>query len=83
MNRVMVTDIHIVARKVSSVNPATGEVLRELECASESDVLAAVARAQAAQTAWGDLGARKRIAILIGAVIVVLAIIAILGATLG
>jgi acyl-CoA reductase-like NAD-dependent aldehyde dehydrogenase len=60
----MTTGIQIAVRKVSSVNPATGEVLRELECASESDVLAAVARAQAAQTAWGDLGARKRIAIL-------------------
>jgi acyl-CoA reductase-like NAD-dependent aldehyde dehydrogenase len=60
----MVTDLHIAARKVSSVNPATGEVLHEFECAGEDEVQAAVARAQAAQTAWGDLGATKRIAVL-------------------
>jgi acyl-CoA reductase-like NAD-dependent aldehyde dehydrogenase len=46
------------------VNPATGTVLHELECASEGDVLAAVARARSAQTAWCDLGVRRRIAIL-------------------
>jgi acyl-CoA reductase-like NAD-dependent aldehyde dehydrogenase len=60
----MVTDIHIAARKVSSVNPATGKMLRELECASESEVQAAVTRARAAQMAWSDLGVQKRIAIL-------------------
>ncbi|MGA8215984.1 MAG: aldehyde dehydrogenase family protein [Candidatus Sulfotelmatobacter sp.] len=60
----MPADLQIAARKVSSVNPATGEILRELECTSESEVLAAVARAHAAQTAWGDLGVRKRIAVL-------------------
>ena len=47
-----------------SRNPATGEVLREFACASENEVLAAVARARAAHHAWRDLGLRKRIAIL-------------------
>jgi acyl-CoA reductase-like NAD-dependent aldehyde dehydrogenase len=60
----MATDIRIAARKLSSINPATGEVLREFECAGEDEVQAAVARAQAAQTAWGDLGVLKRIAVL-------------------
>lgn len=60
----MVTDVQIVARKIVSVNPATGEVLRELECASEGDVLAAVGRARAAQAAWQALGLRRRIQIL-------------------
>ncbi|MGA8501424.1 MAG: aldehyde dehydrogenase family protein [Candidatus Sulfotelmatobacter sp.] len=60
----MATDLHIAARKLSSVNPATGEVLREFECAGEDEVQAAVARARAAQTAWSDLGVRKRIAVL-------------------
>ena len=32
----LATDLQIAMRKISSVNPATGEVLRELECASES-----------------------------------------------
>ena len=60
----MVTDLQIAARKVASVNPATGEVLREFECASAIEVQAAVARAHAVQTAWSDLGVRKRIAVL-------------------
>jgi len=58
------TDLQIAVRKVSSVNPATGEVLRELECASETEVQAAVARARAAQAAWAEIGVQKRIAIL-------------------
>ncbi len=60
----MVTDIHIAVRRVSSVNPATGDVLREFECASESDVRMAVARARAAQARWAEIGVRKRIAVL-------------------
>jgi succinate-semialdehyde dehydrogenase/glutarate-semialdehyde dehydrogenase len=60
----MATDLQIAARSVVSVNPATGEVLREFECANEGDVQAAVARAHAAQAAWNDLGVRKRIAVL-------------------
>ncbi len=60
----MATDIHIAVRKISSVNPATGEVLREFECASEDEVQAAVARARAAQPAWAELGTRHRIAVI-------------------
>ncbi len=60
----MTTDLQIAARKITSVNPATGEVLRELECAGEGDVEAAVARAHAAQPAWAELGLRRRIGIL-------------------
>ena len=59
----MATDLQIASRKVRSVNPATGEVLRELECASEDQVHAAVARAKAAQPAWSELGVRRRIAV--------------------
>ncbi len=60
----MATDLEIAARKISSVNPATGEVLRELDCAGEAEVVAAVERASAAQTAWADLGLQHRIFIL-------------------
>jgi acyl-CoA reductase-like NAD-dependent aldehyde dehydrogenase len=60
----MATDLQIAARKISSVNPATSEVLRELHCAGEAEVAAAVERARAAQAAWAELGVRKRIAIL-------------------
>jgi acyl-CoA reductase-like NAD-dependent aldehyde dehydrogenase len=52
-----------VACKIASVNPATGEILRELDCAGEREVEAVVARARAAQPAWASLGLRRRIAI--------------------
>src|SRR5580700_2958432 len=60
----MATDLQIAVRRISSVNPATGEVLRELACASDTEVDAAVAIARAAQTAWADLGVWKRIDVL-------------------
>ena len=60
----MATDLQIAARRIVVVNPATGETLRELECASEAEVQATVARARAAQAAWNELGLRRRIAIL-------------------
>ena len=56
----MATDLQIAARKVASVNPATGEILRELECGSEHDVRQAVARARAVQPEWSSLGVRRR-----------------------
>ena len=60
----MATDVQVAVRRVSSVNPATDEVLREFECASESEVQAAVARARVAQVSWSEIGVRKRIAVL-------------------
>lgn len=60
----MATDLQITARRVASVNPASGEVLRELECASDAEVRSAVARAQAAQSAWAELGVGTRVGIL-------------------
>jgi len=44
--------------------PATGEVLRELDCVTDADVGEAVARARLAQPGWAALGVRKRVAIL-------------------
>jgi acyl-CoA reductase-like NAD-dependent aldehyde dehydrogenase len=60
----MTTQLQVAVRKIFSVNPATGEVLRELECVGESEVRAVVARAQAAQQAWAAIGVRRRIAVL-------------------
>jgi acyl-CoA reductase-like NAD-dependent aldehyde dehydrogenase len=60
----MATDLQIAVRKVMPVNPATGQVLGELECANEVQVEAAVRRARAAQPAWAELGLRRRIAVL-------------------
>jgi acyl-CoA reductase-like NAD-dependent aldehyde dehydrogenase len=60
----MVTDLQVAVRKIVSTNPATGEALREFECASGAEVQAAVARSHSAQPAWAELGVRKRITIL-------------------
>jgi acyl-CoA reductase-like NAD-dependent aldehyde dehydrogenase len=57
----MVTNLQIPVSKVVSVNPATGEVLREFESATVANVHAAVARARAAQPTWNELGVRCRI----------------------
>ena len=60
----MTKEVQITANRIASINPATSEVLRELECAGETEVQAAVARAQAAQAAWAQLGLRRRIEVL-------------------
>jgi acyl-CoA reductase-like NAD-dependent aldehyde dehydrogenase len=60
----MATDLQVAMRKVVSVNPATGEMLREFDSATDADVHTAVARARSAQTVWNELGVRRRIAIL-------------------
>jgi succinate-semialdehyde dehydrogenase/glutarate-semialdehyde dehydrogenase len=60
----MATDLQIVVRKVGSVNPATGETLREFDCAGEEEVRAAVVRARVVQAAWSELGLRRRVAVL-------------------
>src|SRR5258708_3758847 len=60
----MATDLKIAIRTMTSVNPATGEALREFGCADEGEVHAAVARARAAQESWHELGLRRRIAVL-------------------
>ena len=58
------TDVEIAARTIASVNPATGETLRKLACATEQEVRDAVLRARAAQPAWVALGVHKRAKVL-------------------
>jgi acyl-CoA reductase-like NAD-dependent aldehyde dehydrogenase len=58
----MVTNLEVTTRRGVSTNPATGEMLRELECCSDVDVHSAVARARAAQPSWAALGVESRIA---------------------
>jgi acyl-CoA reductase-like NAD-dependent aldehyde dehydrogenase len=60
----MATNVEIATRRVASTNPATGELLRELDCASEAEVHAAVAQAHCAQPAWAALSVEERIRIL-------------------
>src|ERR1700758_961634 len=60
----MATNVEIATRKVSSTNPATGELVRELDCASDAEVHTAVAQAHSAQPAWAALRVEERIRIL-------------------
>ena len=60
----MATHPQIATGKIVSVNPATGETLREFECSGETEIGAAVGRARAAQAAWADVGLKQRIALL-------------------
>ena len=60
----MATDLQVTTRKVVSANPATGETLREFEAATDTEVLAAVVRARAAQPAWNETDVRRRVAVL-------------------
>src|SRR5437879_8695600 len=60
----MSTNVQVPVRTVASVNPASGEVLRELACAGEEEVHAAVVRSRAVQAQWCEVGPRKRVEIL-------------------
>lgn len=60
----MTTDVQISTPRIVSLNPATGEVLREIDCVSDADVAAAVERGRVAQPGWAELGLRKRVEIL-------------------
>src|SRR5579862_8179291 len=60
----METEVQIAVRKVASVNPATGELLREWDSASADEVQAAVERARAAQMQWNAKAVEERIGVL-------------------
>src|SRR4051812_14869298 len=59
----MAIDLQPAVSRIISTNPATGEVLGELDCAGANEVLAAVARARAAQPDWAALGILNRLKI--------------------
>ena len=60
----MATELQAAVSRIASVNPATGEVLGELDCAGPTEVRAAVARARAAQPGWNVWGIRNRVKVL-------------------
>jgi acyl-CoA reductase-like NAD-dependent aldehyde dehydrogenase len=60
----MPTDLQLAVSRIASLNPATGEVLGELDCAGPTEVRAAVARARAAQPDWSAWGVRNRVLVL-------------------
>ena len=60
----MASNLQVPARTVTSVNPATGETLREFVSATDSEVQGAIDKARKAQPNWNELGVGKRVAIL-------------------
>jgi len=56
--------IEIAARRIPVVNPASGEVLREFDCAEAAQVKDCVNRARAAQPGWQATPLKQRLAIL-------------------
>src|SRR5712671_1537207 len=60
----MAPDVELAVSRIASVNPATGEVLGELDSAGPTEVRAAVARARAAQPDWNAWGMRNRVRVL-------------------
>jgi len=60
----MATDVQIAVSRIASVNPATGEVLGELDCSGSTEVRTAVARARTSQPDWNACSLRNRIRVL-------------------
>src|SRR5713101_6769507 len=60
----MATNVELPVSRIASVNPATGEVLGELDSAGPTEVRAVVARARAAQPDWNAWGIRNRVKVL-------------------
>src|SRR5580692_6948051 len=60
----MAIDVEFALSRIASVNPATGEVLGELDSAGPTEVRAAVARARSAEPDWNAWGVRNRVRVL-------------------
>jgi acyl-CoA reductase-like NAD-dependent aldehyde dehydrogenase len=60
----MAANVEFAVSRIASVNPATGEVLGELDSAGPVEVRAAVARARTAQPGWNACGIRSRVEVL-------------------
>jgi acyl-CoA reductase-like NAD-dependent aldehyde dehydrogenase len=60
----MAANVEFAVSRIASVNPATGEVLGELDSAGPTEVRAAVSRARATQPEWNAWGIRNRVRVL-------------------
>src|SRR5512142_2492338 len=60
----MATELTTLSHQIVSLDPATGEILAELDCAGEMEVLAAVEKARGAQPAWAAAGVEQRVRVL-------------------
>ena len=60
----MADNLRWIRQPIISRNPANGEILAELPCATDADVLAVVECARRAQPAWEAFGIPQRVRIL-------------------
>ncbi|MGA8538931.1 MAG: aldehyde dehydrogenase family protein [Terriglobales bacterium] len=60
----MSAEVEFAVSRIASVNPATGEVLGELDSAGPTEVRAAAARGRAAQAEWNACGIGNRVHVL-------------------
>ncbi len=60
----MAANVDFAVSRLLCVNPATGEVLGELDSAGPTEVRAAVTRARDAQPDWNALGIRNRVRVM-------------------
>jgi acyl-CoA reductase-like NAD-dependent aldehyde dehydrogenase len=60
----MAINAEFAVSRIASLNPATGEVLGELDSAGPTEVRAAVARAHAAQLEWDAWGIHNRVKVM-------------------
>src|SRR6201993_4769540 len=60
----MPSEVQIAVSRIVSTNPATGEVLGELDCAGPPEIHAAVARARAVLPEWSAWGVGNRVKVL-------------------
>jgi acyl-CoA reductase-like NAD-dependent aldehyde dehydrogenase len=60
----MATNLETVVSRIVSVNPATGEVLGQLDSAGPTELRAAASKARAAQPEWNAWGIKSRVQVL-------------------
>lgn len=58
------TDVQALAQRISVVNPSSGQILREFECASPAEVQRAVIRAREAQSKWQQTSLQQRLSVI-------------------
>ena len=56
----MATNLQLAARKIASVNPATGEIVGHVELATAAGVMESASRARESQRAWKDKSFKER-----------------------
>ncbi len=57
-------DVQALAQRISVINPSSGQILREFECACATEVQHTLIRAREAQAAWQQTLVRQRLSVI-------------------